>query len=107
MQILAGNDDEGKASFAQAIAIDSSLDLDPAYKNPQLEGVWNDVKKKGPPPDGGGGRRPSTAGPQPSGDFAHTPAPGSARPHAAPGLRRVLRQRAARARHREVQGLRA
>jgi hypothetical protein len=77
MQILAGNDGDGRASFAQAIAVDASLDLDAAYKTPQLEAVWNEVKKKAPPPaaGGGGGEPPVATGQQPSGDFAHTPAP--------------------------------
>jgi hypothetical protein len=73
MQILAGSDGEGRASFAQALAVDSQLELDAAYKNPQLEGVWNEVKKKGP--SSGGGEAPAPSGSQPSGDFAHTPAP--------------------------------
>jgi hypothetical protein len=70
MQVLNGNVDEGKASFGQAIGMDSSIDLDPAYKNPQLEGIWADVKKKG---GGGGGGAPVKAGPQPTGDFVHSP----------------------------------
>jgi hypothetical protein len=72
MQILGGNEGDGRASFGQAIALDSSLDLDPSYKNPQLESIWSDVKKKG---GGGGTTAPPAAGggAQPSGDFAHTP----------------------------------
>lgn len=80
MQILAGNDGDGRASFAQALGVDAALELDPAYKNPQLEGVWADVKKKagaggGGGGGGGGGAEPAAGGPQPTGDFAHTPAP--------------------------------
>ena len=76
MQILAGNDGDGRASFAQALAVNAQLELDPAYKNPQLEAVWNEVKKKAPAPPAGGGTEPPTPpGQQPSGDFAHTPAP--------------------------------
>jgi hypothetical protein len=72
MQILNGGVDEGKASFGQAIGMDSSIELDPSYKNPQLEGIWNDVKKKG---GGGAGAAPMKAGPQPTGgDFVHSPA---------------------------------
>jgi hypothetical protein len=69
MQILNGSVDEGKASFGQAIGMDATIELDPAYKNPQLEGIWNEVKKKG----GGGGGAPVKAGPQPTGDFVHSP----------------------------------
>jgi hypothetical protein len=69
MQILNGSVDEGKASFGQAIGMDASIELDPAYKNPQLEGIWAEVKKKG-----GGAAAPVKAGPQPTGDFTHTPA---------------------------------
>jgi hypothetical protein len=75
MQVLNGSVDEGKSNFAQAIGFDSNIALDPSYKNPQLEGIWNEVKKKGgagagAPPGGG---KPVT---QPSGgDFVHTPPP--------------------------------
>ena len=71
MQILAGNEGEGRGSFGQAIALDGALDLDPAYKNPQLEAIWADAKKKAG--GGGGGGGGGAPGPQPSGDFAHTP----------------------------------
>jgi hypothetical protein len=73
MQILGGNEGDGRTSFGQALSFDSSVALDPAYKNPQLEAIWNDVKKKGPPA-GGGTEAPASVGPQPTGDFAHTPA---------------------------------
>ena len=49
MQVLAGNEGDGRTSFGQAIALDSTLELDPSYKNPQLDAVWNDVKKKAKP----------------------------------------------------------
>ena len=52
MQILNGNVDDGKASFAQGVGMDSSIDLDPAYKNPQLDAIWSDVKKHGGAPAG-------------------------------------------------------
>jgi len=79
MQVLNGNSDEARSSFAQALSVDGSLELDPAYKNPQIEQVWNEVKKKG----GGGGAAPAAEAPptgpapagQPTGDFAHTPPP--------------------------------
>jgi hypothetical protein len=69
MQVLNGSVDEGKASFGQAMGMDASIELDPAYKNPQLEGIWTEVKKKG-----GGPGAPVKASPQPTGDFTHTPA---------------------------------
>jgi hypothetical protein len=72
MQVLNGSVDEGKASFAQALGMDSAIDLDPSYKNPQVESVWNDVKKNGGG-GGGGGGAPIKVGPQPTGDFVHTP----------------------------------
>jgi hypothetical protein len=68
MQILNGGVDDGKASFGQAIGMEASIELDPAYKNPQLEGIWAEVKKKG-----GGPAAPVKAGPEPTGDFTHTP----------------------------------
>jgi hypothetical protein len=74
MQILAGSEPEGRASFGRALAVDGQLELDPAYKNPQLDAIWSEVKKKGPAA-GGGSESSGPAGPQPSGDFTHTPAP--------------------------------
>jgi hypothetical protein len=72
MQILAGSDGDGRASFAQALAVDAQLELDPAYKTPPLQSIWDEVKKKGAgaPADA----TPAADGSQPSGDFAHTPA---------------------------------
>jgi hypothetical protein len=72
MQILNGSVDEGKASFGQAVGLDSSIDLDAAYKNPQLEAIFVEVKKKGG--GGGGGGAPVKVGPEPTGgDFTHSP----------------------------------
>jgi hypothetical protein len=78
MLILSGSADDGRAAFAKALSIDSSLELDAAYKSPALEGVWVDVKKKG----GAGGAEGGSSGPgvppstgtPASGDFAHVPA---------------------------------
>ncbi len=70
MQILNGSVDDGKASFAQALAVDASIDLDPAYKNPMLDGIWGDVKKGGGAPAAPSG---AAHGAQPSGDFTHAP----------------------------------
>jgi len=71
MQILNGATDEGKANFAQAISLQAAIELDPAYKTPQLEGIWADVKKNGA---AAGGGAPAVAGPQPTGgDFTVTP----------------------------------
>jgi hypothetical protein len=69
MELLAGSVEAGKGHFAQALRLDPSLDLDPAYKNPMLEGVWNEVKSKGD-----GAQRPAAAAPPSSaGDFTHAP----------------------------------
>jgi hypothetical protein len=78
MQILAGSVDEGKLSFTQALAIDGTLDLDPAYKTPQLVGLWNDVKKgavaPAPAPTAEAAPPPPPPPPQAAGgDFTHTP----------------------------------
>lgn len=73
MQVLAGNEGDGRASFAQALSFDSSLDLDPSYKNAQLDAVWNDVKKKGAGGGGGGATPAPPVSAPPAGDFAHTP----------------------------------
>jgi hypothetical protein len=79
MQLLSGAVDAGKANFAQAVRLDPTLDLDPAYKNPMLEGIWNDVKSRGAGAPaaaaGGGGAAPPPAagGATGGGDFSHTP----------------------------------
>ena len=72
MQVLNGNEGDGRLSFGQALGLDASLELDPAYKNAQLQAVWEDVKKKGPPPAAGGGGA-AGGGPPPAGDFTHSP----------------------------------
>lgn len=77
MQALSGRVEDGKASFARALQVDPSLDLDPAYTNPMLQGVWNDVKRNvagggGPAPAAAPAATPATPPPQ-GGDFAHTP----------------------------------
>ena len=61
---------KARRASSQAIGMDSSIDLDPAYKNPQLDAIWSDVKKHGGSPAGG---KPAKIGPQPTGDFTHTP----------------------------------
>jgi len=74
MQILSGAADEGKASFAQALALDSSVELDAAYKNPMLDGVWADVKKNGAAPAAAPAAGGVRGGAQPGGgDFSHAP----------------------------------
>ncbi len=80
MQVLGGTIDEGKLSFTQSLALDSTLDLDPAYKNPQLAALWADAKKSvasaptapappSPAPTAEPPPPPAAAG----GDFVHTP----------------------------------
>jgi hypothetical protein len=46
MLVLSGSLDDARAAFAKALTFDSSLELDPAYKNPVIEGLWNDARKK-------------------------------------------------------------
>jgi hypothetical protein len=77
MQVLSGAADAGKASFSQALALDATLELDPAYKNPTLDAAWNDAKAHPSAAAGGNGAAAPevVAGPQPTGDFTHTPPP--------------------------------
>ncbi len=76
MQILSGAADEGKASFGQALALDSSIELDASYKNPMLDGIWADVKKNGAGPAPAAAAAGPRPGPQPGGgDFSHAPPP--------------------------------
>jgi hypothetical protein len=103
MLILGGSSvDDGRQAFAKALGLDPSLDLDPAYKNPMLEGMWNDAKRKasggggaaaagggggagagggdntaaaGGGETGGGGGGAAGGGGAQTGDFAHVPAP--------------------------------
>jgi hypothetical protein len=73
--------DRGTAAFAEALAIDPSLQLDPDLKTKEVEAAWNSAKGTG-----GGETTPpvSTTRPtgpvhtgiagQPQGDFVHVPA---------------------------------
>jgi len=84
MLILSGSVDDGRAAFVKALGFDASLELDPAYKNPMLEGLWSDSKRKAGAAQGGGGGGNEVAVPPPpesggattsaAGDFAHVPA---------------------------------
>lgn len=92
MQMMSGSIEDGRASFAQALAYDPSLELDAAYKNPMLEGLWADAKKRtraaapgsaapGPTPGAvtgaataGAEEPPPTEASQPTGEFIHAPA---------------------------------
>jgi hypothetical protein len=82
MLVLNGSVDDGRSAFAKALALDASLELDPAYKTPGLDNIWSDVKRKtggggGASAGGGGGETggpPDAGGAPPSGDFAHAPA---------------------------------
>jgi hypothetical protein len=74
MQALSNNVEEAKGTFARALQVDPTLELDPAYTNPTLQGVWNEVKRKA----AAGGSAPAgapaaPASPPPAGDFTHTP----------------------------------
>ena len=83
MQVMNGNTADARLSFGQALGIDPLLELDPAYKNAQIEQVWDDTKKKGatgapptPAPAPAAPAAPAAAPAsteQPTGDFAHTP----------------------------------
>lgn len=73
MQILSGAADEGKASFAQALSLDSSIELDAAYKNPMLDGIWADVKKNGAPAPAAAAAGPRPGAQPGGGDFNHAP----------------------------------
>jgi hypothetical protein len=86
MLILSGSVDDGRAAFVKALGLDATLELDPSYKSPMLEGLWTDAKKRAAA--GGGGVAAAPAGnegesaPPPeggaasptAGDFAHVPA---------------------------------
>jgi hypothetical protein len=77
MQVLNGNTEDGKANFAQALTIEPATELDPAYKNPQLEQVFAEVKRKlGSPSGPGAPEAPAAPAPSPgpaSTEFVHTP----------------------------------
>jgi hypothetical protein len=89
MLILSGSVDDGRAAFVKALGFDAALELDPSYKSPMLEGLWNDAKKRAGTSAGGGGGTSAGAGnegetgsapaeggaaPPATGDFAHVPA---------------------------------
>jgi hypothetical protein len=46
MQVLGGDSEAARTSFAQALAIEASLELDAAYRNPQVAQVWMEVKRR-------------------------------------------------------------
>jgi hypothetical protein len=73
MQILAGSVDEGKLSFTQALLLDGTLDLDPAYKNPMLAAMWEDAKKGSASPPSPAAAVPAVSNEQlpQTGDFRH------------------------------------
>ena len=58
--------DKGSANFAEAQALDPSIQLDPDLKTKELEAAWDAAKKPA-------ANAPATGG-APSGDFTHTPA---------------------------------
>ncbi len=60
------NKDEAIKNFAEAMAIDPTVQLDPDLKTKDVEDAWEKAKKSGPPA--------GTPGPAPAGDFTHTPA---------------------------------
>jgi hypothetical protein len=54
MLILSGALDDARAAFGKALALDPLLELDPAYRSPTIEGLWNEAKKKAAQTGGGG-----------------------------------------------------
>jgi hypothetical protein len=83
MRILGGAVEEGRGDFGSAVAADSNLDLDPAYKNAKLEAEWAAAKGAGHPSheetaapaassaaSSASPAAPSSGSPQ--GDFQHT-----------------------------------
>ena len=92
MQILNGNVDEGKASFGQAIGMDSSIELDSVVQEPPARGHLERGEEEGRR----GGGAPVKAGPEPTGgDFVHSPPTEALVRTPLPGLRRVLGMRGA------------
>jgi hypothetical protein len=65
MQFRQGNKGAANKSFAAAARLSPGIDLNPDYDAPDLRSAWQAAT------GGGGG---GSAGPQPKGDFAHTPA---------------------------------
>ncbi len=65
--LIGGNISKEDAikAFAEAMAIDAGIQLDPDLKTKDVEEAWEKAKKQG-----GGGAPP---GPAPAGDFTHTP----------------------------------
>jgi hypothetical protein len=86
MLILNGLVDDGRVAFAKALGLDSSLDLDPSYKNQMLERLWSDAKKKAgsgaatEAGDAAGGRSGAAANAAPSGSASSTQNPDTAKP---------------------------
>jgi len=66
MQVLTDDKAEGVSSFAAALALKSSLTLDPRYDTPDVHAAWNEAKEVALA--AGGAEQPK------GGDFKHRPA---------------------------------
>lgn len=65
MQFRGGDVGAAKRSWAEALKLQADLTLNPDYETPDLRSAWDEAKGAG---------ETVGAGPQPSGDFTHTPA---------------------------------
>ena len=90
MLVLSGLVDDGRTAFGKALGLDSSLELDPAYKSPMLGRLWSDARKKA---SGGAAAQAGDAssvrsaeGPDAalSGSASSTPSPDAAKPRDKP-----------------------
>ncbi len=81
MLIHNGLVDDGRVAFAKALGLDSSLELDPAYKNQMLDRLWSDARKKVATQAGDTTGTRSGAGPDiaPSGSASSTQSPDAAK----------------------------
>ncbi|MGH7298429.1 MAG: hypothetical protein ACRELB_26045 [Polyangiaceae bacterium] len=69
MQFRNGDVGAAKKSWAEAVHLQPDIALNPNYDTPDLRAAWNESKAGG----GGNGGEPEAVGPQPTGDFTHTP----------------------------------
>ncbi len=73
MHLVNGEEAEAQGSFAAALQLDPTLQWNSAYAARDLRAAWEAARKAAhigerPPPE-------EVVGPQPTGDFTHTPAP--------------------------------
>jgi hypothetical protein len=75
MQFHNGDFGAARKSFAEALRLKPDIKLNPDYDSPDLQTAWREATAAAGGGPSGGAEAGGGAGPQPTGDFTHTPAP--------------------------------